>query len=49
MTTHTAGRLAGTAPIVALTIAILTVFTAIGVMVESPATLPTWCATHGCP
>lgn len=49
MTTHTNTDRPTCAPIIALAIAIMLSFGVIGVMIESPATIPTWCTTYGCP
>jgi hypothetical protein len=50
MTNTNATRTAGLAPVIAIATAILISLATIGVMIESPATIPTWCATHGgCP
>ena len=49
MHSSSAARPAGYAPVIALAAMILIVCAFIGVMVEMPATIPTWCAAHGCP
>jgi hypothetical protein len=39
----------GTAAIVVLAIGVLVSLIVIAAMVTSPATIPMWCASHGCP
>jgi hypothetical protein len=39
----------GMVAVIAMIIGVLVSLTAIGAMALSPATLPSWCATHACP
>jgi hypothetical protein len=48
-TTNPAKDRPGMAGVIALAAAVLLSLGTIGAIAASPAAIPTWCATHGCP